>query len=269
MADDAVRTGFGRGDAADIEVEQFVAAAGSQEIRADPLQAVGLHPHFLVQFAVHGGFRVFAILDQAGGEFDQHGLDAGDQSGKPELLDQDDGVGDGVIRHERDRAASAPEFPGAGLGHRPVEAAVAETDQVDRETAAPGALLGVDEGVGVERDRGWGAGGHGRCVARARGTGRTWSERVEMAGQGLVCYAGFMTPKILSDALGRVETWPEEAQEELAILALEMDAALKGGTYFATPDELAGIDRGLRAAEQGRFVTPEDVEAIFAKHRPA
>jgi predicted transcriptional regulator len=78
-----------------------------------------------------------------------------------------------------------------------------------------------------------------------------------------------MTAKLLTDAMKRVETWPEAAQEELAEIALEIDAALKGGIYRATPEELAGIDRGLRAADAGRFATPDDVEAVSAKHRRA
>jgi hypothetical protein len=57
-----------------------------------------------------------------------------------------------------------------------------------------------------------------------------------------------MTAKILKDVLERVETWPQEAQEELAAIALEMDAGLGGGVYHATPEELEGIDRGLKAA---------------------
>jgi hypothetical protein len=46
----------------------------------------------------------------------------------------------------------------------------------------------------------------------------------------------------------RVETWPEDAQEQLAAIALEIGSALKGGVYMATPEELVGIDCGLRAA---------------------
>ena len=76
-----------------------------------------------------------------------------------------------------------------------------------------------------------------------------------------------MTAKALKDAMQRVETWPKEAQEELAEIALEIDASLKGGKYVATPEELAGIDRGLKAAEEGRFATDAQVEAVFAKHR--
>ena len=76
-----------------------------------------------------------------------------------------------------------------------------------------------------------------------------------------------MTAKALKDAIRRATEWPEEAQEELAEIALQMDAELRGGTYRATADELAGIDRGLQAAREGRFATDEEVEAVFAKHR--
>jgi predicted transcriptional regulator len=78
---------------------------------------------------------------------------------------------------------------------------------------------------------------------------------------------GIMTVKVLKEAMQRAESWPQEAQEELAEIALEIDARLKGGTYQATPDELAGIDRGLKAAREGRFATDAEVEAVFAKHR--
>lgn len=67
----------------------------------------------------------------------------------------------------------------------------------------------------------------------------------------------------------RAETWPETAQEELAAIALEIDATLTGGKYRATSEEVAGIDRGLKAAEEGRFATDEQVEAVFVKHRRA
>lgn len=78
-----------------------------------------------------------------------------------------------------------------------------------------------------------------------------------------------MTAKVLKDVLERVETWPEEAQAELAEIARQIDAALKGGVYHATPEELAGIDRGLKDAREGRFATDGDVNATFAKHRRA
>lgn len=78
-----------------------------------------------------------------------------------------------------------------------------------------------------------------------------------------------MTVRLLSEAMKRVKTWPEEAQEELAEIALEIDATLKDGVYHATDHELAGIDRGLRAATEGRIATDDALASLLAKHRPA
>jgi len=39
--------------------------------------------------------------------------------------------------------------------------------------------------------------------------------------------------------------------------------------YHATPKELAGIDRGLKAAREGRLANDHHVSQIFEKHRPA
>jgi predicted transcriptional regulator len=78
-----------------------------------------------------------------------------------------------------------------------------------------------------------------------------------------------MTAQKLKDVLELAEAWPEAAQAELAELALEIDAGLGAGKYHATPEELAGIDRGLNAAREGRFATDEQIEELFKKHRPA
>lgn len=74
-----------------------------------------------------------------------------------------------------------------------------------------------------------------------------------------------MTAKILLDALQRVKAWPDETQEELAALILEMEAGLGEGVYHATPEELTGIGKGLQAAAEGRFATEDEIEAIYAK----
>jgi predicted transcriptional regulator len=84
-----------------------------------------------------------------------------------------------------------------------------------------------------------------------------------------VCYIKGMTAKTLKEALHRVEAWPEHAQDMLAKLALEIDHELREGKYHATPAELAGIDRGLKAAREGRFAADDQVEAVITKHRPA
>jgi hypothetical protein len=76
-----------------------------------------------------------------------------------------------------------------------------------------------------------------------------------------------MKTKLLTQALERIENWPAEAQDQLAEIALDIDAGLKDVPYEPTDEELAGIDRGLRDAEQGRFATEAEVEAVFAKFR--
>jgi len=78
-----------------------------------------------------------------------------------------------------------------------------------------------------------------------------------------------MTAKELRDLMERIESWPQRAQEELADIALEIEAEFKRGAYRANPKELAGIDRGLKAAREGRFATDQDVEAVFARYRRA
>jgi hypothetical protein len=68
-----------------------------------------------------------------------------------------------------------------------------------------------------------------------------------------------MASKAFREAMRRIESWPEAAQDELAEIALEIDARIQGGQYHATPEELAGIDRGLEAAREGRFAKDQRV----------
>jgi predicted transcriptional regulator len=72
----------------------------------------------------------------------------------------------------------------------------------------------------------------------------------------------------LKDIIDRVEAWPPEAQEELAQIALEIEAQLKEDHPLG-PEDLEAIDRGLQDAAEGRFATDEQVEAVFAKYRRA
>lgn len=77
-----------------------------------------------------------------------------------------------------------------------------------------------------------------------------------------------MPTQALSEAMELAASWPAEIQDELAAIAREMDAEFRGGTYHASAEELAGIDRGLAAAREGRFATAEEMEELFAKYRP-
>ena len=78
-----------------------------------------------------------------------------------------------------------------------------------------------------------------------------------------------MKSKRLADVLELVEQWPAHAQDELAEIARDIEENLKHGDYEPSEAELAGIDRGLKAAAEGRFATDEAVEAALAKLRNA
>jgi hypothetical protein len=72
-----------------------------------------------------------------------------------------------------------------------------------------------------------------------------------------------MTKDQVKAVLERVPTWPEDRQQELAEVALEIEAELTGAEYNATPDELAAIDEGLA----GEAASDEEVKAAFAVFR--
>ena len=74
-----------------------------------------------------------------------------------------------------------------------------------------------------------------------------------------------MTKDQVKAVLERVPSWPEARQQELAEIALEIEAELAGGEYEATPDELAAIDEGL----SGDAVSEEEVDAALAVFRRA
>jgi len=69
-----------------------------------------------------------------------------------------------------------------------------------------------------------------------------------------------MTKDQVRAVLERVPTWPEDRQQELAEVALEIEAELTGAEYDATPEELAAIDEGLA----GEAASEEEVKAAFA-----
>jgi len=72
-----------------------------------------------------------------------------------------------------------------------------------------------------------------------------------------------MTKDQVKAVLERVPTWPEDRQQELTEVALEIEAELAGAGYNATPDELAAIDEGLA----GEAASEEEVKAAFAVFR--
>jgi hypothetical protein len=77
------------------------------------------------------------------------------------------------------------------------------------------------------------------------------------------CYTEAMTKDQVKAVLERVPNWPQERQQELAELALEIESELAGKEYRATPEELAAIDEGLA----GEAASSEEVDAAFATFR--
>jgi hypothetical protein len=65
--------------------------------------------------------------------------------------------------------------------------------------------------------------------------------------------------------LERGPAWPADREQELADVALEIDAELAGTGYAASPDELTAIDEGLAR----EAASEEEVKAAFAVFRKA
>jgi hypothetical protein len=70
----------------------------------------------------------------------------------------------------------------------------------------------------------------------------------------------------LKKVLQLAEGWPQQDQEELAQIAVEIELRRRG-PYQATPEELKAIDKGVAAADRGEFASDEDVAALLAKFR--
>ena len=74
-----------------------------------------------------------------------------------------------------------------------------------------------------------------------------------------------MTKDQVKAVLERVQTWPEHRQQELAEIAVEIEAELASIGYDATLDKLAAIDEGLA----GEAASGEGGKAAFAVFRRA
>ena len=69
-----------------------------------------------------------------------------------------------------------------------------------------------------------------------------------------------MTKKLLE----RLESWPEEDQEELAEVAREIEAR-RTGIYTPTPDEETAIREGLAQLERGESLSEEDMQSFWRR----
>jgi predicted transcriptional regulator len=66
--------------------------------------------------------------------------------------------------------------------------------------------------------------------------------------------------------LEKVQSWPEEDQEELADVAREIESR-RTGIYRLSDDERAAIQKGVDDALRGDFVPDDEMEEFFKFHR--
>ncbi|WP_065752126.1 hypothetical protein [Bradyrhizobium paxllaeri] len=78
-----------------------------------------------------------------------------------------------------------------------------------------------------------------------------------------------MTATDLKNLLERVQTWPEEAQDELVAIANQIENELQGQDYQATQEELRIIDAAIASIDAGEAATEGEIAAAFAKFRRA
>jgi predicted metal-dependent phosphoesterase TrpH len=73
----------------------------------------------------------------------------------------------------------------------------------------------------------------------------------QTAGRRRATFISMKTSK-LTEVLERIEAWPPEVQDELADLALVLDAEVKDGAYQPAPEEVARNRRLRDLAEIGK-----------------
>jgi hypothetical protein len=78
-----------------------------------------------------------------------------------------------------------------------------------------------------------------------------------------------MTTSDLKNLLERVQTWPEEAQDELVAVANQIENELQGRDDLATREELRIIDAAMASIDGGEVATDAEIAAAFAKFRSA
>jgi len=71
----------------------------------------------------------------------------------------------------------------------------------------------------------------------------------------------------LKDLLERVQTWPEEAQNELVSVVNQIESELQGDGYVASREELQIIDAAMASIDAGEVASDREIEAAFAKFR--
>jgi predicted transcriptional regulator len=66
--------------------------------------------------------------------------------------------------------------------------------------------------------------------------------------------------------LERVQTWPEEDQEELANVAREIESR-RSGVYRLSDEERTAVRAGMDEARRGDFVPDDEMDEFYRLHR--
>ena len=78
-----------------------------------------------------------------------------------------------------------------------------------------------------------------------------------------------MTMTDLKTLLQRVQSWPEEAEDELVAVANQIESELRGRDYLATREELQVIDAAIASIDRGDLASEAEIKAAFARFRSA
>lgn len=74
-----------------------------------------------------------------------------------------------------------------------------------------------------------------------------------------------MAKERIEAVLERVRKWPADKQEEAVELLLALEKS--DDVYELSAEELAGIERGLADAANGRFASDEEMVALLRRSR--
>jgi len=72
--------------------------------------------------------------------------------------------------------------------------------------------------------------------------------------------------KLLDQALQAARALPEDAQDEIARVVLQLTGQDHQSVHTLTEVERRSIDASKAAASRGEFATDEEVAAVWAKH---
>jgi len=74
------------------------------------------------------------------------------------------------------------------------------------------------------------------------------------------------TAEKLGDVLERAKDWPEALQEELIEVSLAIESQMEG-THQLTAKEEVALQEGIKAADEGRFATKDEVQRALSEFR--